>query len=365
MAVSADSAAGPRARYDADLARDDFVRDPAQEKAVDALQTIHEALVANPTTRKGLFGKTRRETVTGLYLWGGVGRGKTYLMDCFYENLPFEEKSRLHFHRFMQKVHEARKKYANKSDPLKLIAKEWASDRVLCFDEFFVSDVADAMILARLTEELFERGVTLVTTSNVDPDDLYKDGLQRERFKPAIARIKKYCTVMHLDDGTDYRLDRIDDAATYQTPPGEDADTVLAKHFDRLATGRPVEGGNVKILGRKIPVRQRADSVVWFEFEDLCRGSRSANDYIEMAREYSTIMVSNVPVFDDDENNAARRFINAVDEFYDRRVNLFCTAEAVPEALYKGTRLAFEFERTASRLQEMSSNEYLGEPHRA
>ena len=234
MAVSSDSAAGPRARYDADLARDDFVRDPAQEKAVDALQAIHEALVANPTTRKGLFGKTRRETVTGLYLWGGVGRGKTYLMDCFYENLPFEEKSRLHFHRFMQKVHEARKKYANKSDPLKLIAKEWASDRVLCFDEFFVSDVADAMILARLTEELFERGVTLVTTSNVDPDDLYKDGLQRERFKPAIARIKKYCTVMHLDDGTDYRLDRIDDAATYQTPPGEDADTVLAKHFDRL-----------------------------------------------------------------------------------------------------------------------------------
>lgn len=363
MAVTAGRAAGPRARYDADLERDDFVRDSAQEKAVDALQAIHDALLEAPT-RKSLFGRSRREPVKGLYLWGGVGRGKTYLMDSFFEHLPFEQKTRLHFHRFMQKVHEARRQYANKSDPLKLIAKDWAADRVLCFDEFFVSDVADAMILARLTEALFERGVTLVATSNVHPDDLYAGGLQRERFLPAIERIKTHCRVMHLADGNDYRLDRIDETATYQTPPGEPADAVLSTHFDRLATGRRAEG-NVKIHGRKIPVRRRADSVVWFEFEDLCRGNRSAADYIELAREYSTIMISNVPMFDDDDNNAARRFINAVDEFYDRRVNLFVTAEAAPDDLYRGTRLEFEFERTSSRLQEMSSHDYLGEPHRA
>ncbi|GAB3670207.1 cell division protein ZapE [Salinisphaera aquimarina] len=354
----------PRARYEADLKNDGFSHDPEQAKAVDALQAIYDGLVAN-RSHKSLFGKTRREPVKGLYLWGGVGRGKTYLMDCFFDALPFEQKTRLHFHRFMQKVHEARKRYANRSDPLKLIAKEWASDRVLCFDEFFVSDVADAMILARLSEELFERGVTLVTTSNVDPDDLYRDGLQRERFLPAIERIKRYCRVMHLADGTDYRLDHIDESATYQTPPGERADAVLAEHFDRLAARQHEAANNVKVLGRKIPIRRRGDNVVWFDFEDLCRSNRSANDYIELAREFSTIMISNVPVFDDNENNAARRFINAVDEFYDRRVKLFCTAAAEPDDLYDGSRLSFEFERTASRLHEMSSTDYLGEPHRA
>jgi len=364
MADGDNKSRSPRARYEADLEDDGFQRDPEQVKAVDALQRIYDELLDNPT-RKSMFGKTRRQAVKGLYLWGGVGRGKTYLMDCFFDALPFEEKTRLHFHRFMQKVHEARKRYTNKTDPLKLIAREWASDRVLCFDEFFVSDVADAMILARLTEELFERGVTIVTTSNVDPDDLYKDGLQRERFMPAIERIKTYCQVMHLADGTDYRLDHIDESATYQTPAGDEADAVLARHFDKLAARQHADANNVQVLGRKIPIRRRADTAVWFEFEDLCRGNRSANDYIELAREFSTIMISNVPVFDDNENNAARRFINAVDEFYDRRVKLFCTAAAEPDDLYAGSRLSFEFERTASRLHEMSSTGYLGEPHRA
>jgi len=363
MADGANRPPSPRARYEADLENEDFQRDPEQAKAVDALQRVYEQLLDNPTT-KSFFGKTRREKVQGLYLWGGVGRGKTYLMDCFFDALPFEEKTRLHFHRFMQKVHEARKRHANESDPLKLIARDWSSDRVLCFDEFFVSDVADAMILARLTEELFKQGVTLVTTSNVDPNELYRGGLQRERFMPTIERIKTHCEVMHLADGTDYRLDHIDESATYQTPAGDEADAVLARHFDRLAARPHADASNVKILGRKIPIRRRADTVVWFEFEDLCQGNRSANDYIELAREFSTIMISNVPVFDDNDNNAARRFINAVDEFYDRRVKLFCTADADPDSLYNGTRLGFEFERTASRLHEMSSNDYLGEAHR-
>lgn len=355
----------PRQRYENDLQNDEFIRDPAQEKVVDALQEIYERLLDNPTVSTGLFGrKKKRELVPGLYLWGGVGRGKTYLMDCFFDSLPFEEKTRLHFHRFMQKVHEARKQYTNQTDPLKKIAADWAVDRVLCFDEFFVSDIADAMILSRLTEELFERGVTLVTTSNVDPDDLYKGGLKRDRFLPAIDRIKASCQVMHLADGTDFRLDHIEEAETYQTPADEQAEQRLDQYFQRLATGRIREAGNVQILGRKIASRKRADSAAWFEFDELCRTHRSANDYIELAREFSTIMVSNVPVFSDQDGNAARRFINAIDEFYDRRVTVFVTAAARPDDLYAGSELAFEFERTASRLHEMSTAEYIGAAHR-
>ncbi|MDA3921056.1 MAG: cell division protein ZapE [Salinisphaera sp.] len=355
----------PRERFEIDLEQDDFLRDPAQEQAVDALQSIYERLLDNPTVSTGLFGrKKKRKLVQGLYLWGGVGRGKTYLMDCFFDALPFEQKTRLHFHRFMQKVHEARKRYTHQTDPLKKIAAEWADDRVLCFDEFFVSDIADAMILSRLTEELFKRGVTLVATSNVAPDDLYRDGLKRDRFLPAIERIKESCQVMHLADGTDFRLDHIEEAETYQTPAGETADQRLVHYFERLATGRDTNAGNVKVLGRKISTRRRADSAVWFDFDALCRSNRSANDYIELAREFSTVMISNVPIFREADSNAARRFINAVDEFYDRRVNLFVSAAARPDDLYTGSRLAFEFERTASRLHEMSTAEYIGLPHR-
>lgn len=359
------SRTSPRQRFEADLQKDGFVRDPAQAPAVDALQSIYERLLDDPTVSSGLFGlKKKRALVQGLYLWGGVGRGKTYLMDCFFEALPFEEKTRLHFHRFMQKVHKARKRHAHQSDPLQKIAAEWATDRVLCFDEFFVSDIADAMILSRLTEALFERGVTLVATSNVAPDDLYKDGLKRDRFLPAIERIKASCEVMHLADGTDFRLDRIEEAETYQTPADETGDERLAHYFEHLATGRATDGGNVKILGRKIATRRRADSAAWFEFDELCRSHRSANDYIELAREFSTVMISHVPIFEDADNSAARRFINAVDEFYDRRVKLFVTAEARPDDLYAGSRLTFEFERTASRLHEMSTAEYIGALHR-
>lgn len=358
-------APSPRERYDADLQHPEFIHDPAQEKAVDALQSVYERLLDNPTVSHGLFGrKKERSQVEGLYLWGGVGRGKTYLMDRFFEALPFEDKTRLHFHRFMAKVHDARKRYVNQSDPLKKIAADWAADRVLCFDEFFVSDIADAMILSRLTEELFVRRVTLVATSNVDPDDLYKDGLKRERFLPAIERLKANCRVMHLADGTDFRLDHVQESSVYQMPPGDDADAVLARCFDRLATGPVREAGNVKVLGRKLPTRRRADAVAWFDFDTLCRTPRSANDYIELAREFSVIMISGVPVFGDADDNAARRFINAIDEFYDRRVNVFVTAEAGPDELYPGTALAFEFERTASRLHEMRTAEYIGAPHR-
>jgi cell division protein ZapE len=358
--------AGPRARYEADLQSPDFVHDPAQFQAVEALQSIYDQLLNKPEKSHGLFGhKKERPHIEGLYLWGGVGRGKTYLMDCFFDTLPIDDKVRLHFHRFMAKVHEARKRYAHQTDPLKKIAAEWAADRVLCFDEFFVSDIADAMILSRLTEALFEHNVTLVTTSNVAPDDLYKGGLKRDRFLPAIERLKNNCRVMHMEDGTDFRLDHIEQSVTYQVPPGEAADATLAKAFNRLATGETVNVGNVEILGRKLPTRKSADTVVWFDFDTLCRTPRSANDYIELAREFSVIMISGVPVLGVADNNAARRFISAIDEFYDRRVNVFVTAEAGPDNLYTSSRLAFEFERTTSRLHEMSTTEYLSAAHRS
>ncbi len=365
LSMSKASSLTPQERYEQDLERADFERDPAQAEAVAELQRIYDALSENRTTSYGLFGrKKKREPVTGLYVWGGVGRGKTYLMDCFFESLPFPDKSRLHFHRFMAKVHEARKAYANQSDPLVKIAADWASDRVLCFDEFFVSDIADAMILSRLTEALFEHGVTLVATSNVDPDDLYKGGLKRENFLPAIERLKANCQILHLADGTDFRLDHIQEASTYQSPTGAEADAALGKSFDKLAAGRVVHAGNVEILGRKIATRYRAENAVWFDFDALCRSARSAGDYIEIAREFPVVMVSDVPILTDRDENAARRFINAIDEFYDRRVNVFIAADARPDDLYAGTELAFEFERTASRLHEMSTPDYISEPHR-
>lgn len=360
------ASAGPLARYQTDLKNPDFNHDPAQAKAVDALQTIYDQLLNKPPEHYGLFGrKERRPHIPGLYLWGGVGRGKTYLMDAFFDTLPITDKTRLHFHRFMAKVHEARKQYDHQADPLKLIAADWAHDRILCFDEFFVSDIADAMILSRLTEELFDRNVTLVATSNVAPDDLYKGGLQREQFLPAIGRLKANCEIMHIADGTDFRLDHIEESTTYQVLPDPTADETLAQTFNRLATGETTLAGNVQILGRKLPTKKRADSIVWFDFDILCRTARSANDYIELAREFSVIMISDVPVFSDRDNAAARRFINAIDEFYDRRVNVFVTAEAGPDHLYSGTELLFEFERTASRLHEMSTTEYISTPHRS
>lgn len=349
----------PIARYAADLQRPGIIRDPAQAAVVERLQSIYDELAATPPR----FLKRRWTPVRGLYLWGGVGRGKTWLMDCFFDALPFTHKRRVHFHRFMQNVHIARKKYHKQRDPLRLIAREWASDRVLCFDEFFVSDIADAMILSRLTQTLFAEGVTLVATSNVAADNLYKDGLQRDRFLPAIQRIKQHCHVMHLTDGTDFRLDLMTGTRTYHIPAGSAANTSLDAQFERLAGGRASNENAIEILGRKISTRRQADNTVWFDFDVLCKGRRAAADYSEIARQFQTVMLSGIPLLSDSDNSATRRFINLIDELYDRRVKLFCSAEAEPDELYSGRRLQFEFERTVSRLHEMSSKNYLAEPH--
>lgn len=349
----------PAERYAADLERPGIIKDPAQVAAVEELQRVYTQLLDSPPR----FFRRHWKPVKGLYLWGGVGRGKTWLMDCFFDALPLTQKRRVHFHRFMQSVHEASKRHKKQRDPLRAIAREWASDRVLCFDEFFVSDVADAMILSRLTETLFDEGVTLVTTSNVDPDRLYENGLQRDRFLPAIERIKQHCHVMHLADGTDFRLDLMEGVRTYHIPANPQSRAALANQFERFTDGSEQTAGTIKILGRKITTRRQANNVVWFDFDVLCRGNRAAADYSEIARQYQTVLLSGIPVLDDYDNSAARRFINLIDELYDRRVNLFCSAADEPDALYAGKRLAFEFERTASRLHEMSSRDYLTEPH--
>lgn len=367
----------PKQRYQNDLTRLGFTADAAQAHAVELLDELYHRLVRRADLkRSGLSGllarlakpsKSNLEPERGLYLWGGVGRGKTFLMDSFYESLPFEQKMRVHFHRFMRRVHGDLDRLKGQVNPLDRVAESIASEaRVICFDEFFVSDITDAMILARLLDGLFKRGVTLVTTSNIVPDLLYRDGLQRQRFFPAIALLNQHCLVVNVDGGTDYRLRALEQAALYYTPLGDPADQSLEATFNSLVA---VEGEircNVDLLieGRIIPARKVAEDIVWFDFEAICEGPRSQNDYIEVAKEFHSVVVAGVPIFSAANNDAARRFINLVDEFYDRSVKLIVSAAAPLHQLYSGGRLGFEFQRTESRLLEMQSREYLARPHR-
>jgi cell division protein ZapE len=362
----------PWQRYQKDLERPDFQKDPAQEDAVKRLQSLYDKLVEAERDRSKPKAKLLRklkkgkeEPVKGLYFWGGVGRGKTYLMDTFYESLPFDRKMRVHFHRFMQRVHSELRSLKGEKNPLELVSKKFADEaRVICFDEFFVSDIGDAMILATLMDGLFSRGVTLVCTSNIVPDGLYKDGLQRARFLPAIELVKKHTDVVNVDGGVDYRLRTLEQAELFHSPLDEEADVSLRKSFDALAVEAAKHSKTMEINGRKIPAQAHADDVVWFDFKDVCDGPRSQNDYIEMARQFHAIIVSNVPILGKEKDDQARRFINMIDEFYDRNVKVIISAAAPITELYTGGRLGFEFERTESRLLEMQSREYLEAPHK-
>jgi cell division protein ZapE len=366
----------PLERYQNDLLRDDFQPDPAQQMAVDKLQDMYERLLAElgkpkkaglRTILGRLKSKHLSKPVRGLYFWGGVGRGKTYLMDAFYDSLPFEQKMRAHFHRFMRRVHQELKVLAGEKNPLDKVADRIAAEaRVICFDEFFVSDITDAMILGGLFERLFGRGVSLVATSNIVPDGLYKDGLQRARFLPAIALIKEHTEVVNVDGGIDYRLRALEQAELYHWPLDAEADTSLQRSFDSLNPDieHIEKNSRINIEGRDIVARLLSDDVAWFEFRELCDGPRSQNDYIELAREFHSVLISNVPQMAAANDDMARRFINLVDEFYDRNVKLVISAAVPLEQLYAGGRLEFEFERTQSRLLEMQSHDYLAAEHK-
>ncbi|MEZ0121940.1 MAG: cell division protein ZapE [Candidatus Reddybacter sp.] len=362
----------PLQRYQQDLLQEGFFADPAQRNAVEKLQGVYERLITASEVKTSLFdrlrGRQRRHVpVKGLYFWGGVGRGKTYLMDNFYESLPFEQKMRVHFHRFMRRVHRDLIEHGGVKNPLEKVAAGIAKDaRVICFDEFFVSDITDAMILGGLMEQLFARGVTLIATSNIVPDKLYTNGLQRQRFLPAIALVKQHCKVVNVDSGTDYRLRALEQAELYHSPLDEQAEVSLHSTFDSLVPARDEVRENValEVEGRDIPCRYVGEDVVWFDFMALCDGPRSQNDYIELAREFHAVLISDVPALGRDSEDQARRFISLIDEFYDRNVKLAMSAAVPLEAIYSGGNLSFEFQRTLSRVLEMQSHDYLARPHR-
>ncbi len=363
----------PIERYRQDLQKPGFQYDACQEQVVEHLQNLYERLLARE--RKvgkkrflGVWGEVKSvDPETGLYLWGGVGRGKTYLMDTFFDSLPFDDKMRAHFHRFMRRVHQELTRYAGQKDPLKAIAEKISQEsRIICFDEFFVSDITDAMLLGNLFQELFKRGVSLVATSNIVPDQLYQNGLQRERFVPAIALVKQFTKVVHVDSPTDYRLRALEKAELYHSPLDGEAEKSLQVSFNSLKPEHAEVGSDVplEVEGRPISAKQVCEDVVWFDFFALCDGPRSQNDYIELAKEYHAVLISNIPEFTHKNNDQARRFINLIDEFYDHNVKLVISAEKPLSDMYESGSLGFEFERTTSRLLEMQSHEYLARAHK-
>jgi cell division protein ZapE len=358
----------PTAAYAAGVANGAWLADPAQQALLPELDRVQRELLA--TQGDGVLGRLAAklrapEPVRGLYLWGGVGRGKTFLADLLHDALPSVPRQRWHFHRFMGEVHARLRALPNTSDTLSVVGADLASEmRLLVLDEFFVSDIGDAMILGRLLERLFERGVTLVTTSNIPPPELYRDGLQRASFLPAIALLERHCAVHELASVRDYRLRQLTRAATYLTPLGEASEAALAAHFAHLTANSPREAGPLRIHGRPLHAKALAEGVAWFDFAQLCEGPRAVADYIELARDYHTVLVSNVPRFDDSAMDPARRFVHLVDEFYDRHVNLLLSAAADALSLYSGEKLEREFERTGSRLVEMQQQAYLAREHR-
>lgn len=362
----------PSARYLEGVAAHRWESDPTQLALLPEFDRMHAALCVEPANGNGLFdrlkfllGNDPPEAVPGLYLWGTVGRGKTFLMDLFVASLPHGVALRRHFHRFMGEVHESLRALGERQSPLVEVAADIAGRcRVLCLDEFLVNDIGDAMILSNLLDALFARGVSLVTTSNTAPANLYKDGLQRARFLPAIALIERRCHVVEMASSRDWRLRALTQAPVYLTPPGAEAHRALERIFASQASGNVLQDGVLHVNSRDIPFHKRADNILWFDFAALCEGPRAVADYIALAKAGPAIIVSNVPQFTIYSEDAAKRFVQLVDEFYDRHVKLVLSAAAPITELYDGERLRAEFGRTESRLIEMQSEEYLALAHR-
>jgi len=350
-----------RQAYDAELAARGYQSDPAQLRAVEALDRCAREWGEYKAQRSNAFKKliNRPEIPRGVYMYGGVGRGKSFLMDCFYNAVPLRRKTRLHFHEFMREVHRELAELQGTVNPLDelglRISKRY---KLICFDEFHVADITDAMILHRLLAALFENGVGFVTTSNFKPDDLYPGGLHRDRILPAIALLNQRLEVLSVDNGTDYRRRTLEQVRLYLTPNGAAADKEMRKAFERLAESAD-ENPVLHIESREIHARRKAGGVVWFDFKTLCGGPRSQNDYLEIATQFHTVLLSDVPYMPVRMASEARRFTWLVDVFYDRRVKLIMSAEVPPEALYTEGPLAHEFPRTVSRLNEMQSTEFL------
>ena len=364
----------PSARYQEGIVAHRWESDPAQRALLAEFDRLHAALCAVPAANGSrLFGRLKSllagepaAPLQGLYLWGSVGRGKTFLMDLFVSSLPHGIALRRHYHRFMGEVHASLRALGERQSPLLEVAAGLAARcRVLCLDEFLVNDIGDAMILAGLLDALFARGVTLVTTSNTAPANLYRGGLQRARFLPAIALIEQRCRARELASSHDWRLRALTQAPIYLTPPGAEAHRALERIFAHQASGTIELDGTLPINGRAIAFHKRAEHILWFDFAALCEGPRAVADYIALAQAGPTVIISNVPQFSVYSDDAARRFVQLVDEFYDHRVKLVLSAAAPITELYDGERLRAEFGRTESRLIEMQSEDYLALAHRA
>ncbi|HRQ58748.1 MAG TPA: cell division protein ZapE [Azoarcus taiwanensis] len=352
--------------YEAQLKSRGFKSDPAQRAAAQRLQVLYTELVGFKVARRGTLRKlfSRPKMPRSVYFWGSVGRGKSFLMDCFFDAVPYQRKRRVHFHAFMHEVHNELKLLKNEVDPLQKVADRIARQtRLLCFDEFHVSDIADAMILGRLLDALFTRGVIFVMTSNYPPDGLYPNGLQRINFIPTIEMMKRRFDVIEIDHGTDYRLRTLEKMEIYLVPADDEAARKMREDFRRLAASE-LEAGTVEVLERTLPVVGHAPGVIWFTFETLCGGPRSQNDYLEIAREHHTVLLSGVPKMGVANASEARRFTWLVDVLYDHRVKLIMSAEVEAHELYTEGHNAHEFVRTVSRLIEMRSRDYLAEAHR-
>ncbi|MDR2926318.1 MAG: AFG1 family ATPase [Azoarcus sp.] len=351
--------------YESQLLARGYAADPAQRAAVARLQKLYGELLAFKAARRTKLRKMliRPAPPKSVYLWGGVGRGKSFLMDCFFGAVPYQRRRRVHFHAFMQEVQDDLRRLSV-PDPLQNVAERIAAQtRLLCFDEFHVSDIADAMILGRLLEALLERGVIFVMTSNYPPDGLYPDGLMRVNFLPAIKMIKARFDVLEVDNGHDYRQRALEEIESWLVPADARADARLAEDFRRLAGACP-QAGEIDVLVRRLPVRGQANGVVWFDFDALCRTARSQNDYLEIARAHHTVLLSNIPVMRSGEAAEARRLTWLIDVLYDFRVKLVASAAGAAHSLYMEGVHSGEFARTVSRLIEMRTREYLAEPHR-
>ena len=347
--------------YAAELGARGYHSDPAQVHAVQALDRCASEWAAYKEQRSNVFKKllNRPAIPRGVYLYGGVGRGKSFLMDCFFTAVPVVRKTRLHFHEFMREVHRELSDLQGTVDPLDELGERMARRfRLICFDEFHVADITDAMILQRLLDALFDNGVGFVTTSNFKPDDLYPDGLHRDRVLPAIALLNEHLEVVNVDNGTDYRRRTMEQIKLYHSPLGPEAEALMTDAFTRLAETRD-EDPVLRIEQREIRARRKAGGVVWFDFKTLCGGPRSQNDYLEIATQFHTVLLSDVPHMPVRMASEARRFTWLVDVLYDRRVKLIMSAAVAPDALYTEGPLVHEFPRTVSRLNEMQSAEFV------